>query len=387
MLSFNRAWLSSFLAILIIIVGAGTVWANQYFAWFAQTIKPNTTQSIDYSVQEIARGLEIPWSIVFTDPNRMLIAERPGKIKVMVNEKFSNNPVVYEFTEVSTTGEEGLMSLVLDPDYIDNKILFAAVAYENDGHSWVKVVSMIDRGDSLQLGKIIIDKIPAAKFHSGTALVFGPDKKLYISTGDATDKTQAQNLDSLSGKILRINPDGTIPNDNPYPNSPVFSYGHRNPQGLAWHSNGKLYESEHGPSLIDGPAGGDEINLIQAQKNYGWPLVSHTKKLEGTEQPLQIFTPAEAPASLMVYTGKTVPQFQNNLFFGALKGEGLMRLIIDPTDSSKITRVEKLAEVNYGRIRAVTQGPDGAIYFSTSNRDGRGKPANNDDRIFKIQAK
>lgn len=387
--SFNRAWMYSFLAILVILFGAGTVWASQYFAWFEYRIKPTKTTStpVAYTVQEVARGLDIPWSIVFTDPNRMLIAERPGKIKVLVDGKFADNPVVYEFKEVSTTGEEGLMSLVLDPKYKDNKILYAAVAYSGEGRDWVKVVSMVDRGPELQLGKIIIDKIPAAKFHSGTALAFGPDEKLYITTGDATDKEQAQNLDSLSGKILRINPDGTIPTDNPYPNSSVFSYGHRNGQGLAWHPNGKLYESEHGPSLIDGAAGGDEINLIEPKKNYGWPLVSHNKRRDGTEFPLRVFTPAEAPASLMVYTGNALPQFKNNLFFGALKGEGLVRLVLDPKNPSQITRVEKLADVEFGRIRAVAQGPDGAIYFSTSNLDGRGSPADTDDHIFKIQAK
>lgn len=389
MLSFNRAWMYSFLAILVILVGAGAVWSSQYFAWFEYRIKPTKTTStpMPYTVQEVANGLDIPWSIVFTDSNRMLIAERPGKIKVLIDGKFANNPVVYEFNEVTTKGEEGLMSLVLDPKYKDNKILYAAVAYSDEGRDWVKVVSMVDRGPELQLGKIIFDKIPAAKFHSGTALAFGPDEKLYITTGDATDKEQAQNLNSLSGKILRINPDGTIPTDNPYPNSPVFSYGHRNGQGLAWHPNGKLYESEHGPSVIDGAAGGDEINLIEPKKNYGWPLVSHNKHKEGTEFPLRIFTPAEAPASLMVYTGNTLPQFKDNLFFGALKGEGLVRLVLDPKNPSQITHVEKLAGVEFGRIRAVAQGPDGAIYFSTSNLDGRGSPTDTDDRIFKIQAK
>ena len=383
----------------VILIAAGLVWAADYFAWFQSRIMTSkdeegntetiphatsTQSAAPYVVEEVARGLDIPWSFVFTGPNRLLISERPGKITQMVDGKFPDKKTMYVFKEVSTSGEEGLMALALDPDYTYTKIVYAAVAYKSEAGLAVKVVTLVDRNDHLELGKIIIDNIPAAKYHAGTALIFGPDKKLYISTGEATNKDIAQDLKSLGGKILRLNPDGTIPSDNPFPNSPVYSYGHRNPQGLAW-LNGKLYESEHGPSIFDGPAGGDEINLIQKGKNYGWPLVSHEKKQDGTEVPLKVFTPAEAPASLLAYSGKALPQFTGNLFFGALKGEGLIRLTLDPKDPSKIIGVEKMAKVKFGRIRAVAQGPDGFIYFSTSNLDGRGTPANTDDRIFRIR--
>lgn len=374
-----------------------TLWAVPYFALFqsrlATTIDnstvnpPGTTASVTkpvkYVIEEVAHGLVVPWSLVFTAPNRLLVAERPGRIVAIVDDKIVDAPL-YTFTEVATNGEEGLMSLALSPQYATDKLIYAAVAYESTNTSFVKIVTLRDEGSKLNLDRVIIDKIPAAKYHAGTALAFGPDQKLYVSTGDATDRAQAQNLQSLSGKVLRLNPDGTIPSDNPFGNSPIYSYGHRNGQGLAW-LNGRLYESEHGPSIFDGPAGGDEINLISAGKNYGWPLVSHGKLKDGTEPALRVFTPAEAPGSLLAYTGTTIPQFTGNLFFGALKGEGLVRLVLDVNDPTKIISAEKLTGIQYGRIRAVTQGPDGAIYFSTSNRDGRGKPETTDDRIFRIR--
>ena len=178
----------------------------------------------------------------------------------------------------------------------------------------VKVVRFTDEGNSLTNPRIIIDLIPAAKYHAGSRLAFGPDSKLYISTGDATNKNIAQDRNSLGGKILRINADGSIPSDNPQKRSPVWSYGHRNPQGLAWIGD-DLYSSEHGPSVFDGPAGGDEVNKIVKGGNYGWPLVSHLKTRDGTVAPLRVFTPAEAPASLMAYSGTMFPQYRDHLFF------------------------------------------------------------------------
>ena len=209
-----------------------------------------------------------------------------------------------------------------------------------------------------------------------------------MTTGDATEGKLAQRLDSLAGKILRLNSDGSRPSDNPFPDSLVWSLGHRNPQGIAWHpKTGVMYETEHGPSLVDGPAGGDEVNVIVAGANYGWPLVSHEKTRDGTVAPITLFTPAEAPASAVIYGGSLLPQFFGNLFFGALKGEGLVRIVIDDDDPEKVMRIEKLDNVRFGRIRDVAQGPDGAIYFSTSNRGGRGEPTGADDRIFRIVPK
>jgi len=226
--------------------------------------------------------------------------------------------------------------------------------------------------------------IAGARVHAGCALTFSPDGKLYIATGDATQKGLAKDPKSLVGKILRLNDDGSRPSDNPFPDSLVYTTGHRNPQGIAWHANGSLYSTEHGPSVFDGPAGGDEVNRIVAGDFYGWPDVSHEKTQAGSRAPLVLYTPAEAPASLMAYSGKMFSQFANNLFFGALKGEGLWRLEIDPNNPDKISAQEKLFAGEYGRIRNVVEGPDGSIYFTTRNRDGRGDAAAEDDRILRL---
>ncbi len=378
-----RRFLVVFLA-LVLIGGAGFV----YWSYMSPRMHPGerrgeSTGPVAYTIEEVARRLEVPWSIVFTSQTRMLVSERPGRIRVIENGELRAEPL-HTFTEISTGGEEGLMSLALHPQYVNNKLMYAVYAYTKEGAMYDRVVRFHDDGDSISGITTIFDGIPAAQYHAGARLKFGPDGTLYVTTGDATDRKIAQDLRSFGGKILRLNDDGSIPSDNPFPNSPIWSYGHRNPQGIAWNSKGILYETEHGPSTFDGPPGGDEVNRIQKGGNYGWPVVSHEDSHEGMIDPLLVFTPAEAPASALIYSGKLFPQFKDNLFFGALIGEGLIRVVLDDKDPDKIISYEKLADVTLGRIRDVTEGPDGAIYFSTSNRDGRGSPVQSDDRIFRI---
>lgn len=341
---------------------------------------PAMDGELAYRVEEVARGLAVPWGIVFTSPTRMLVTERPGRLRVIEDGILREKPL-HTFAEVSSGGEEGLMSITLHPEYAQNKFVYVSYAYESEGGMWVDVVRFTDEGDFISDLNTVVRGIPAAQYHAGCELAFGPEGKLYITTGDATERNSAQDLESLAGKILRVNDDGSIPADNPFTNSPIWSYGHRNPQGIAWNSKGEMYETEHGPSGFDGPGGGDEVNKIEKGGNYGWPLVSHEKTREGTIAPLLIFTPAEAPSSALIYSGKLFPQFKGNLFFGALRGENLMRVSL--ADGAP-TGFERLFHEEYGRIREVTEGPDGAIYFATSNRDGRGSPAANDDRIFRI---
>ncbi len=356
----------------------------QYLALDSKRIPPTneaeeTPQTMEYEIVEVVRGLDVPWSIAFTSPTRILVTERSGSIRVIENGVLSEKPLI-QFSEVSSNDEEGLMSLALDPDYENNKYMYTSYAYRGKNGMAVKVVRLTDRGDALTDTTVILDDIPAAKYHAGSRLAFWPDGKLYISTGDGTDKTTPQNLKSLGGKILRINADGTIPADNPREGNPVWSYGHRNPQGLSWIWE-QMYSSEHGPSVFDGPAGGDEVNKIEKGGNYGWPLVSHLKTREGTVAPLRVFTPAEAPASLMAYSGEMFPQYEGHLFFWALKWEGIV--VLSP-EGDGLALIGKIA-TSYGRIREVVEAPDGSIYFSTSNRDGRGTLQAGDDKIYRIQ--
>jgi len=338
-----------------------------------------------YTLEEVASGLEIIWDFAFTSPDRILVTERPGRLRIIEKGILLQQPL-HVFSDVSTTGEEGLMSVELDPDYQTNHWIYLSWAYSDSKGMWAKVARFTDQGERLEDEILIIDKLPAAQYHAGCRIEFGPDKKLYITVGDALDKEKAQDLEALEGKTLRLNADGSIPDDNPFPNSPVWSYGHRNSQGIAWHpETGAMYESEHGPSVFDGPPGGDEINLIIKGGNYGWPVITHKQTQEGMISPMIVFDPAEPPASLILYSGKAIPAYKNNLFFGSLKGEGIMRLVLTPHDPAKIMSSEKLPDIHLGRIRAMAESPDGIIYFGTSNRDGRAEYDPKDDRVFRLK--
>lgn len=341
-------------------------------------------KEVAYKVEELVRGLSVPWSIVFTSDNRYLVSERTGRIRVVENGILKETPLI-TFPETSTTGEEGVLGLALDPTYISNKLVYVVVAYKKQGNLVEKIVRMKDLGESLSVDAIILDDIPAAKYHDGGRLRFGWDGKLYVTTGDATVKENAQKTDSLSGKILRINSDGTVPEDNPFYPSAAYSIGHRNPQGLDWYPDSHvLWETEHGPSGNDGPLGGDEVNVIEMGENYGWPIVSHLKEKDGMTKSKIVFTPAVAPASGMFYTGKAFPQFKYNFFFGGLKGEGIYRVIVDQKSPSQVVSYGKLEGISVGRVRDVVQAPDGSIYFTTSNTDGRGTVQNGDDKIYRL---
>ncbi|MCC7158640.1 MAG: PQQ-dependent sugar dehydrogenase [Ignavibacteria bacterium] len=340
----------------------------------------------DLSIEPFVQGLEVPWSIVFTSADRILVTERPGRLRIIENGKLTAEPLK-TFPEVSSGSEEGLMGLALDPEYISKKLIYISYAYEKSGDLYVKVIRCKDNGSSLAEETVIFDGIPAAQYHAGCRLRFGPDNKLYITTGDAGERKYAQDLDKLHGKILRINPDGSIPADNPFPGSPVWTYGHRNPQGIDWYPGTSImWETEHGPSGFDGPGGGDEVNVIVKGKNYGWPEVSHTDSKEGMVSPLLVFTPAEAPASGMFYKSGKIAEFKNCFLFGCLRGNGIMVVKVDENDPTKQVSFKKIADT-YGRIRDIAEGPDGNIYFSSSNRDGRGKVQSGDDKIYKITAK
>jgi glucose/arabinose dehydrogenase len=336
-----------------------------------------------WSVEVVVEGLEVPWSIIFTSPERMLVSERKGAIRVIRNGFLESQPA-YVFEDITSQDEAGLMGLALDPAYEANQYIYACYATTEGSNPINRIVRLRDAGDLLTLDAILLDDIPSARFHAGCRIRFGPDRKLYITSGDALDGQDAQEIDSLAGKILRMNSDGTVPVDNPFPGSLVYSYGHRNPQGIDWHPvTGKLFATEHGPSGFDGPPGGDEINLIQAGGNYGWPLVSHDRTLEGTLPPLIQFTPAEAPGSGMFYSSDRLPMFTGSFFFGALRGEGLVRVVFETSDPIRAQTVEKIV-ADVGRVRDVVEGLDGLLYFSTSNRDGRGNPQAGDDRILRL---
>jgi glucose/arabinose dehydrogenase len=368
---------------------------------------------VAWQVETIAEGLQIPWAIAFSRNGKLFFTERIGRISVI--DKLGEKPrILAEILDVASSGPgefaTGLLGLAVDPNYPQEPYLYVYYTYKEGANLLNRVVRFKEIEDRAVEDGVLLDKIPGSSWQNGGRVEFGPDGKLYVSTGGGQGgpkvnsvgekllqgiqrvgievDPEAQDINSLACKILRINRDGTSPADNPFPQSPVYSYGHRNPQGVAWHPvTAKLYNTEHGP-----PGGWDEVNLVEAGNNYGWPrfkgytantALSLTFFKPQYVKPIAVYTPAIAPAGASFYSGTVFPQWRNNLFVAALGGQHLHRLELS-ADGRSVTHEERLLEDAYGRLRAVVEGPDGFLYLSTSNRDQAGHPASRDDRILRI---
>jgi quinoprotein glucose dehydrogenase len=221
-------------------------------------------------VESWITGLVAPWSLRFLDEGRAIVTERPGRIRLIRDGRLMEEP--YLELDVAAVGEGGLMGLAVHPEFPDEPYIYAMYTYRAGGRLFNRVQRFRDRGTTARPAAIIIDEIPGSRFHDGGRLGFGPDGMLYATAGENFRAQRAQDLDVLSGSILRVAPDGSIPPDNPFPGSPIWSYGHRNPQGIAWHAeSGALFSSEHGPSGEFGIRGHDIVNVIRRGENYGWP--------------------------------------------------------------------------------------------------------------------
>ena len=349
-------------------------------------IEASTKDSADdISVSDYVVGLTVPWDFEFAPDKTLYITERPGRIRVVRDGQLVKK-ALHTLDDVVCKGESGLMGLALHPDFSTNGWLYVCYSTKKEASIINRIKRFRVNNDTLTDGKVLLDDIPGAQVHDGCGLRFGPDKKLYITTGEATKKEYAQKFDSLLGKTLRINDDGTIPSDNPFYNKAgarqeIWSLGHRNAQGIDFQPGSDImFQTEHGPSGFDGPGGGDEVNIVRAGDNLGWPIVHHDKKKPGYRSPLLEFTPAIAPAGASFYRSAKVKKWSGNLFFACLKGQSVMRIELS---GEKVVHQERLFHKKFGRIRHVAEGPDGALYFSTSNRDGRGEPKAPDDRIIR----
>ena len=333
-----------------------------------------------FKVHTITDGLEHPWALAFLPDGRMLVTERPGRLRIIENGKL--NPVpIKGLPSITAQGQGGLLDITLHPDYANNGWLY--LSYSEPGHGGLGTAVARAKLDGMKLKdtEVIFRLQPKSRGgrHFGSRLVFDRENFLYITVGDRGDRPRAQRLDDHAGSVIRLRDDGRIPADNPFvknknSKAEIYSYGHRNPQGMMLHpETGELWIHEHGPQ------GGDEINLIQPGRNYGWPVITYgvnyvigTKIGEGThkqgmEQPLYYWTPSIAPSGMAFYTGDKFPGWRNNLFVGSLKFQLLVRLELNGTE---ITKEERLLQGELGRIRDVRSGPDGFLYLLTDQSNG-----------------
>ena len=336
-----------------------------------------TADGIRFGVELVATNLDVPWAMSFAPDGRLFVTERPGRVRIL-DLAARTSQLALTLDGVFTQGEAGVLGLALDPAFATNRLVYLHYTAAAGGGAVNQLVRYREVNGQLGERAVLLDGIPGATIHDGGRLRFGPDGLLYMTAGDAANQNLAQDLASYAGKILRLTRDGASAPGNAF-GSPVYSYGHRNPQGLDWHPvSGDLWASEHGAT------GNDEVNVIDSGANYGWPVIQGTASRFDMRTPITFFNPAIAPSGTSFYRGAQFPGFANDLFVATLRGRHLLRLRIDPTSPRRIASQERLLEDRYGRIRDVVSGPDGFLYFATNNRDGRGAPTTDDDRIARL---
>lgn len=336
-------------------------------------------------IQVVAQNLEIPWALQFSPDGRIFFTERPGRVRVMTE---GGTPVVYkDLTQVTHHGEGGLMGMALHPQFPTVPYVYLHYTMRIGKDQSINRVSRFrDTGQTLAEEAIIIDNIPASQFHDGGALAFGPDGMLYVGTGDARTPGAAQQIESLAGKILRVGPDGQLPLDNPIPNSPVWAYGFRNVSGITWNPvTGEMWAASHGPTgEFQNLYNRDAVYIVRKGGNHGWPLVVGTSPDPEIVSPVLYYPKSPVPpGGVMFYTGDRFKRWTNNLFLASLKSEHIQRITVG--EDNRILGIERLWTKRFGRLRAIAQAPDGSIYFTTSNRDGRERRRfPGADRIYRI---
>lgn len=346
------------------------------------------TEKVKISVETVASGLEHPWAIAFLPDGNFLVTERPGRLRIVTPKGEVKKPVS-GVPEVDARNQGGLLDVALDPDFEENRLVYLTYAEKGEGGTNGTAVARGHLTESMspQLRdvEVIFRQTPKkdSTLHFGSRLVFDNEGHLFVALGERSRvgmREESQDLDSHLGKVVRIWPDGTVPEDNPFVGEKgalpeIWSYGHRNQQGAALHpETGRLWTNEHGPR------GGDEINIPQAGKNYGWPIVSYGTEYSGApvgdgesaapgmESPIYHWTPSIGVSGMAFYTGDAIPEWYGSLFVGGLARPSLRRLTLD---GEKVAGEETLLENLGARIRDVRQGPDGALYLLTDDEDGK----------------
>lgn len=350
----------------IFIVGAVVI-ALIIVAVLIFALYPKTSQTGPQGAQTeiLAQNLDTPWAMDFLPNGTMIFTERVGRVNLL-----EDNGSVVNVGNINVTQgqgiEPGLLGIAVDPNFTQNKYIYLYYTY---GSYTNRISRFVLNNNTISNETVLLDNIPGNTIHNGGRLKFGPDGKLYATTGDANNPNSAQNTSSLGGKILRINPDGSIPSDNPFGN-PVYSYGHRDPQGLAWNpANGIMYESEHG-NVMD-----DEINIITRGGNYGWPILQGNESAPGYISPIDVYTNFTLAPSGTAY-------YQNHLYVAGLRGNQLRVLNLSSDGKTVVGESELFTDL--GRLRDVVEH-NGYLYICTSNRDGRGTPQPGDDKIIRFK--
>lgn len=330
-----------------------------------------------YQVEVIAENLMVPWAIAISEDGKLYVTERSGSIRVIENGELRDQPLITFGAPFVRAGEGGLMGIALDPNFKQNHYIYVMHSYSAGNQIFNRVVRLLEKDNTATIDRVLIDKIPGGQTRNGGRIKIGPDQKLYITTGDAGIASLSQNPSSTAGKILRIELNGDIPKDNPIANSPVYSLGLRNPQGITWGNNDLIYATEHGQIAHD------EINIIKPGANYGWPLSQGDQEAAGitVEKPL-----IESGNNTWAPSGITYVQqgpWQGKLLAASLLGKQLLMFTLD-TEGTKVEKVDAWLPNEYGRLREVVSAEDGSIYLSTSNRDGRSAPELTDDRILRL---
>ena len=321
---------------------------------------------INDEIEVVLENLDIPWEIVFLSDEEFLITQRPGTLLYVENNEIKNE---IDIERVKHIGEGGLMGMTLHPQFEENNYIYLYLTVDGETGTENMVLRYVLEGTDLVDEYVVIENIPGARTHNGGRIAFGPDGYLYITTGDAQDVQLSQEIDSLAGKILRITDDGDIPEDNPF-GSEVYSYGHRNPQGIMWDSEGNLWSTEHGPTARD------ELNLIISGGNYGWPEIRGDEEQEGMIKPVlhsgDDYT--WAPSGGVYWDG--------SIFFGGLRGQAIYEARLG--ENNEVSEFLIHFEGEFGRIRNIQLGPEGMMYILTNNTDGRGTPRDGDDKVVRI---
>lgn len=330
--------------------------------------KPSSDSENDF-VDIVAENLDKPRSIAISD-DRVFVTEKDGFIRVISNGTLLESPLAV--LRPADVFDGGLLGITLHPDFSTNHVLYVFLTYNEDGTLWNKILKITESENKLQSAETIFDKIPGSSFTNGGFIKFGPDEKLYIGTGTVSEASHLpQDLDSLSGKILRLNDDGSIPDDNPFMDSPVYSLGHRNPQGMTWNDAGDMFVAEFGPEK------NDEINLIIAGKNYGWPEQECSGNVN-FEDAILCYDPSIEPGGILFYSGDSL-DLQSSFVMASLRAFNLYQLDFEEGLSS-----QKSILSGIGRVRDVAQADDGSLYVITSNTDGKGFPDGTDDKLLRI---